>query len=217
MSETTNKAWLQTMSSRIDAITKNENQTNTESFINCFETYGPQIYPLLFGEGMICTQLGGDMDNNIQKIKRHFLEHKTEYITIEEMVKTEVQVNGKDKLYNEKDVAVKGVLWLNRTLDFICTMLEKLVNRGEKTTLDIVQETYEVTLKPFHGWIAGGVFSSALGWVSDIETLLKQFGFASEEEFKTAAKELTKKLRPIVKENYDILDKYDVHFKYSVM
>ena len=193
-------------------------EVETETFLQCFEGHASKIYPVVFGgEGMLSGQLSGDLDNNLDKIRRHFEANRQTYTTLEQLVSQEVAKKGKDALLSEKDVAVKGLLWLTRTLDFICTLIEKLASRNDKTPAVLAQETYSATLEKYHGWMGRTAFSSALTWMTDIDNLLELFGFSNEADFKIAAEELTTKLRPYVTENYALLDKYDVHFQYKVM
>lgn len=211
--------WMQEMTERLEAIKfTEEKQIYTESFIACFKSHTAKLYGIIFGgEGMISSQLGGDLENNITKINRHYEANKEKYVTLERMVMTELETKGKEALLAEKDVAVKGVLWLTRTLNFICTLLEKLCEAKGTDAATCAQQTYSETLEPYHGWFGRTTFSSTLGWITDTEKLLQLFGFSSEEEFKQVAIQLTTKLRPFISHNFALLDKYDVHFKYKVM
>jgi len=47
---------------------------------------------------------------------------------------------------------------LCRTLDFTTSLLQTLAKDPEKRMEQVVEEAYEVTLKPWHGWISSAAF-----------------------------------------------------------
>lgn len=211
------KQWLQVMSGRIDTIKVGDNgEIDIESFLDAMEGNVSRAYVVVFGgEGLIQGQLTGDLENNLKKVRRHFEKNK-ENTTFDKLAEFEVKTYGKAHLLATKDVGVKGILWLTRTLNFITTLVEGLVNHNGKHPTEVAKETYAKTLQPFHGFLASTTFSTALGWTSDSETLLKLFGFKSEEEFKKEALIFLTKMKPLIEKNFAVLDKYDVHFTYKV-
>mmetsp|Transcript_11838 Transcript_11838/g.13466 ORF Transcript_11838/g.13466 Transcript_11838/m.13466 type:complete len:236 (-) Transcript_11838:232-939(-) len=210
--------YFDVMAFHLENIPRNENnEITTEGLINCLEGRVAAIYPILFGgKGVLSKQLGADLDGNVAKIKRHYLSHSQEYGTIDQMVQAEVSREGVKKLLKHKDVAVKGVLWLTRTLNFLCTFCEKIIERGGDAR-KVAKETYAETLKPYHGWIGTTTFGSALSFVSDERKLMKTFGYAAWEEFEASAIRFAQLIRPIIDENFAVLIKHDVHFTYKVM
>ncbi|KHN09241.1 Pleckstrin likey domain-containing family A member 8 [Glycine soja] len=66
----------------------------------------------------------------------------------------------------------KALVWLTRTLDFTSLLLQTLANDPEKRMEQIVEEAYDVTLKPWHGWISSTAFRVALKLVPESKTFV---------------------------------------------
>lgn len=45
-----------------------------------------------------------------------------------------------------------------RSLDFTLALLQRLAIDPEKNMEQVVQESYDITLKPWHGWISSAAF-----------------------------------------------------------
>uniref|UniRef100_A0A803LHR0 Glycolipid transfer protein domain-containing protein n=2 Tax=Chenopodium quinoa TaxID=63459 RepID=A0A803LHR0_CHEQI len=70
------------------------------------------------------------------------------------------------------DSCSKALLWLTRTLDFTAALLEKLVAEPRESMEQIVANSYETTLKPWHGWISASAYKVALKLVPETGTLI---------------------------------------------
>ncbi|KAK8473186.1 hypothetical protein PHAVU_001G072800 [Phaseolus vulgaris] len=66
----------------------------------------------------------------------------------------------------------KAMVWLTRTLDFTSSLLQALAKDPEKRMEQVVEEAYEVTLKPWHGWISSAAFRVALRLVPESKTFV---------------------------------------------
>lgn len=211
-----NVSWFETMSSKLDSVAIHNNKIDIKTFLNSMDGNLAEAYKILFGgEGIIQSQLAGDLNNNLSKIRRHY-ETSPEKHDFESLIAYEVEKYGLDKILAEKEFGAKGVLWLSRTINFITTLLENLIKRGSQLPSDIAVVSYNETLKPYHGFIASTTFSAALRWMTDMETLLKQFKLPSEAEFKRQASIFVTKMRPLITHLFAILDKQQVNFQYKV-
>ncbi|KAK7385046.1 hypothetical protein VNO78_30753 [Psophocarpus tetragonolobus] len=61
----------------------------------------------------------------------------------------------------------KALVWLTRTLGFTSLLLQTLAKDPEKRMEQVVEEVYDVTLKPWHGWISSAAFRVALRLVPE--------------------------------------------------
>ncbi|XP_014504279.1 glycolipid transfer protein 3-like [Vigna radiata var. radiata] len=66
----------------------------------------------------------------------------------------------------------KALVWLTRTLDFTSSLLQTLAKDPEKRMEQVVEEAYELTLKPWHGWISSAAFRVALRLVPESKTFV---------------------------------------------
>ncbi|KEH35425.1 glycolipid transfer protein (GLTP) family protein [Medicago truncatula] len=62
--------------------------------------------------------------------------------------------NGKKRVSGSK-----SFVWLTRSLDFTSALLQALLVKDPKKNMEqAVQESYDATLKPWHGWIASAAY-----------------------------------------------------------
>lgn len=67
----------------------------------------------------------------------------------------------------------KSFVWLTRSLDFTSALLQALLVKDPKKNMEqAVQESYDATLKPWHGWIASAAFRVAIKLVPDTKTFM---------------------------------------------
>ncbi|KAM7265908.1 hypothetical protein ACFE04_003591 [Oxalis oulophora] len=66
----------------------------------------------------------------------------------------------------------KAIMWLIRSLDFTVALLERLVIDKEQKMDEALEDSYNVTLKQWHGWISYAAFKVALKLVPDNKTFI---------------------------------------------
>ncbi|XP_038900277.1 glycolipid transfer protein 3-like [Benincasa hispida] len=66
----------------------------------------------------------------------------------------------------------RAFLWLIRSLDFTMSLLEKISIEPGMNMEQAVEESYNVTLKPWHGWISLAAYKIALKLVPDTATFI---------------------------------------------
>ncbi|XP_020224474.1 glycolipid transfer protein 3 [Cajanus cajan] len=106
-----------------------------------------------------------------QNIKRLELMHEMDpsmNSNLVEILKSEAS-KGKAR---KRSSCSKAFLWLTRSLDFSSALLETLENDPKKNMEQIVQEAYDATLSPWHGWISSAAFRVAVKLVPDSKTFM---------------------------------------------
>ncbi|KAG8690398.1 hypothetical protein FRC11_011842, partial [Ceratobasidium sp. 423] len=94
-----------------------------------------------------------DISGNITKVRARLESHPAESVTLEKLV-----VNEQEK----KKPATEGLMWLLRGLAFTCKALQHCqADKAAELSVGF-NASYPQTLKPYHGFLVGGVFSLAL-------------------------------------------------------
>ncbi|KAG4965922.1 hypothetical protein JHK82_040118 [Glycine max] len=99
----------------------------------------------------------------------------------------------------------KALVWLTRTLDFASLLLHTLAKDPEKRMEQVVEEAYDVTLKPRHGWISSAAFRIS---VAKFSIVTKKFALYMELQVALRLVPESKTFVNILKtedENYDTL------------
>ncbi|MBA0566216.1 hypothetical protein Golob_011055, partial [Gossypium lobatum] len=92
----------------------------------------------------------------------------TKYLNLIEILKKEESEGNARK----GSSCSKALLWLTRSMDFMVALLQKLVKDPGQNMEQAVEESYNITLKPRHGWISSAAFKVALKLVPDNKTFI---------------------------------------------
>ncbi|XP_024973084.1 glycolipid transfer protein 3-like isoform X3 [Cynara cardunculus var. scolymus] len=132
----------------------------------------------------------------------------TLYSNVVEILKKEASEGTSRKVTSSS----KAFLWLTRSLDFAVNILELIEKDVEVNMEHAVEEAYEATLKPWHGWISSTAYRVALKLVPDNKTLIDILKSEVEdrEAFKDDIKTFTSLLLPLLDEIHSILETYEL-------
>ncbi|KAK9023646.1 hypothetical protein V6N11_003854 [Hibiscus sabdariffa] len=108
--------------------------------------------------GPTMAVLRQDIHQNIQRLEILFESDPTKYSNLIEMLKKEESEGNARK----GSSCSKAFLWLTRSMDFMVALLQRLVKEPGQNMEQAVQESYNVTLKPRHGWISSAAFKDCL-------------------------------------------------------
>lgn len=99
-----------------------------------------------------------------------------------------------------------------RSMDFTLALLQKLAREPEQSMEQAVEESYNITLKPWHGWISSAAFKVALKLVPDNKTFtnLLMGKDGSNETLKEETQTLITLLSSFLEEIHSILRVYDL-------
>ncbi|XP_021760967.1 glycolipid transfer protein 3-like [Chenopodium quinoa] len=109
-----------------------------------------------------------DIHKNVQRLEMLCDSDPTTYSNLVEILNKEAV----ERCAKKGDSCSKALLWLTRTLDFTAALLEKLVAEPRESMEQIVANSYETTLKPWHGWISASAYKVALKLVPETGTLI---------------------------------------------
>ncbi|CAL5027394.1 unnamed protein product [Urochloa decumbens] len=100
-----------------------------------------------------------DVQRNIERLQGLYLSDPAKYSTLTEIVEKEV----KEGTARKVDSCARAVLWLARSMDFTIALLQSLEeDTGQQSLAQLVEAAYEVSLKPWHGWISSAACKIAL-------------------------------------------------------
>ncbi|CAK8570278.1 unnamed protein product [Lathyrus sativus] len=115
-----------------------------------------------------------------QNIKRLELMHESNPTTISNLVEI-LKLEATEGNARKGSSCSKAFVWLTRALDFTSSLLEILSKDPEKKMDKAVEESYNVTLKPWHGWIASTASRVALRLVPESKTFIDILKAEDEE------------------------------------
>lgn len=102
------------------------------------------------------------------------------------------------------------LIFLPRSLDFTVALLQRLVADPGQEMEKLVEESYNITLKPWHGWISSAAYKVALKLVPDNKTLINLL-MPKDETYDTLKEDmqtLISLLVPFLEEIHSVLILY---------
>ncbi|XP_022883773.1 glycolipid transfer protein 3-like [Olea europaea var. sylvestris] len=104
----------------------------------------------------------------------------------------------------------KAFVWLTRSLDFSVALLKLLVKDTEMSIEQAIEKSYNITLKPWHGWISSAAYKVSLKLVPDTKSLIDilKAKDANDDMLKKEVQTLISLLVPELERSYGIMRMY---------
>ncbi|XP_022923457.1 glycolipid transfer protein 3-like isoform X1 [Cucurbita moschata] len=115
--------------------------------------------------GPTMAVLRQDIHQNIQRLESVYESDPLLYSNMVEVLKKEMN----DGIARNLTSCSRAFLWLTRSLDFTVALLEKSREEPRLSMEQAVEDAYNLTLKPWHGWISSAAVKIALKLVPDSE------------------------------------------------
>lgn len=146
-----------------------------------------------------------DIHQNIERLENWNESYHGEGDVVE-ILKKEVS-EGKAKAGH---TCSKAFVWLTRSLDFTVCLLQLLVKDFQLNIQQAVEESYSITIKPWHGWISSAAYKIALKLVPDSQILVDVLRGKDEEQdmLREKIRDLIVLLSMVVERNKDIMRTY---------
>ncbi|XP_017115017.1 glycolipid transfer protein [Drosophila elegans] len=154
----------------------------SKEIVTVIETFGKLFTPVI-----------NDMNGNINKLTKAYGSDVLKYQYLDDLIVLNVNVD---------NFAANALLWLKRGLQLICAFFENIYNdaQAKEALKQHLQDAYERTLKPYHGFIVQSTIKIIYSWVPTRSQLLGQ-GAAQEENMEVLASFL-----PTMRAHLDAID-----------
>jgi len=148
-----------------------------------------------------------DVQRNIERLQELYLMDPAKYSTLTEIVEKEV----KEGTARKVDSCARAVLWLARSMDFTIALLQKLEeDTDEQSLAQLVEAAYEVSLKPWHGWISSAACKIALQLIPERKVFTSLLlGMGQDcSALKDEIEKLALLLRPLLDDIHSMMAKF---------
>ncbi|KEH40442.1 putative glycolipid transfer protein [Medicago truncatula] len=158
--------------------------------------------------GPTMAVLRQDVYQNIKRLELMHESNPTTNLNLVEILKLEAT----EGIAKKGSSCSKAFVWLTRTLDFTSSLLQILSNDPQKKMEKVVEESYEVTLKPWHGWISSTAVRVALKLVPESKTFIDLLKTEDEDHdmVKQKMQILVSLLVPFLEDIHCILRLFDL-------
>ncbi|KAI3513581.1 hypothetical protein L1887_20917 [Cichorium endivia] len=159
--------------------------------------------------GPTMAVLRQDIHRNILRLEKMEESDPAIYSNVVEILKKEASEGTSRKVASSS----KAFVWLTRSLDFTMNLLGLIGKDLEVDMEQAVEEAYEATLKPWHGWISSTAYRVALKLIPDNKTLIDILILEAEdrENLKDELKLFSSLLASFLNEIHSTLETYELH------
>ncbi|XP_054798377.1 glycolipid transfer protein 2-like [Prosopis cineraria] len=158
--------------------------------------------------GPTMAVLRQDIHQNIKRLEMVLESNSSLNSNLVEILRTETREGNAKKGAS----CSKAFVWLTRSLDFALALLQTLSIGSGKNMEEAVEEAYNITLKPRHGWISSAAFKVALKLVPDSKTFIDLLR-ENDESYDAQTEKikiLVSLLAPFLEDIHCILKAYDL-------
>ncbi|CAN6458543.1 unnamed protein product [Victoria cruziana] len=103
-----------------------------------------------------------------QRLQVMYKTNPSLFSNLMEMVKKEAEEGSARKPVS----CTRAVFWLTRSMDFAMIFLSKLVEEADRDLIQIIDESYNMTLQPWHGWISSAAYKVALKLIPERKVVM---------------------------------------------
>ncbi|XP_042492463.1 glycolipid transfer protein 3-like [Macadamia integrifolia] len=118
--------------------------------------------------GPTMAVLRQDVHQNIQRLEKFCESDPSIYSNLVEVLKKE----DREGTARKPTSSSRALVWLTRSMDFAVGLIDKLVKEPDQTIEQAVESSYDIALKPWHGWIASAAYKVALKLIPDRKTFI---------------------------------------------
>ncbi|XP_042516321.1 glycolipid transfer protein 1-like [Macadamia integrifolia] len=158
------------------------------------------ILPVIdkFGAAMVLVKT--DIGGNISRLEAKYLSNTMEFNHLYSMVRAEVQAN----TAKGSSSCTNGLLWLTRAMDFLLELFRNLLEHPDWTMSQACTDSYNKTLKKFHGWLASSSFTLAMKLAPDRTKFMDVIGGGGD--INADIEKFCSTFAPLLEENHKFLD-----------
>ncbi|PKA60594.1 hypothetical protein AXF42_Ash019487 [Apostasia shenzhenica] len=135
------------------------------------------IVPIVDKFGMSMAIVKADISGNISKLESKYTSDPSKFEFLYDMVRVEIET----KTAKSSTSCTTGVLWLTRAMDFLVELLRNLMDHSDWSMTKACMESYNRTLKRWHGWLATSSFNVALKIIPDRKRFLETIACGSDD------------------------------------
>ncbi|CAI8603128.1 unnamed protein product [Vicia faba] len=122
-----------------------------------------QILPVIDKFGAAMTLVKSDIGGNISRLESKYSSSPTKFNYLYSLVQVEVET----KTAKSSSSCTNGLLWLTRAMDFLVALFRNLIEHTDWSMSQACTDSYNKTLKKWHGWLASSSFAVAMKLAPD--------------------------------------------------
>ncbi|XP_010262376.1 PREDICTED: glycolipid transfer protein 1-like [Nelumbo nucifera] len=157
------------------------------------------ILPVIDKFGAAMTLVKTDISGNISRLESKYSSNPSEFNLLYSMVRVEIEA----KTAKASSSCTNGLLWLTRAMDFLVELFRNLLEHADWTMPQACTDSYNKTLKKWHGWLASSSFTVAMKLAPDRKKFMEVIG--GKGDLNADIEKFCSNFAPLLEENHKFL------------
>ncbi|KAL0927300.1 hypothetical protein M5K25_001462 [Dendrobium thyrsiflorum] len=150
------------------AVKSDEGEMLTKPFLDVCKN----ILPVIDKFGAAMALVKSDVGGNITRLENKYNTDPSKF----KYLYTFVQVEVETKTAKSSSSCTNGLLWLTRAMDFLVELFRNLLEHPDWAMSQACSDSYNKTLKKWHGWLASSGFTVAMKLAPDRKKFMEVIG-----------------------------------------
>ncbi|KAG4395352.1 hypothetical protein GLYMA_20G207400v4 [Glycine max] len=143
----------------IKLVKSEQGEILTQPFLDACK----HILPVIDKFGAAMALVKSDIGGNISRLESKYSSNPTKFNYLYSLVQVEVET----KTAKSSSSCTNGLLWLTRAMDFLVALFQNLIEHADWSMSQACTDSYNKTLKKWHGWLASSSFTVAMKLAPD--------------------------------------------------
>lgn len=130
------------------------------------------VLPVIEKFGTAMSLVKSDVGGNISRLDAKYNSDPSAYHLLYNIVRKEIE----EKTAKGSSSCTNGLLWLTRAMDFMVELFRNLLEHPDWSMTEACTNSYNKTLKKWHGWIASTSFTVAMKLAPDRKKFMEVIG-----------------------------------------
>ncbi|KAL5561940.1 hypothetical protein UlMin_031687 [Ulmus minor] len=148
---------------------------NGEMLTKPFLDVCKNLLPVLDKFGAALVTVKSDVGNNISRLESKYLSNPTEFNLLYSLVRADIEA----KSAKASSSCTNALLWLTRAMDYLVELFRSLQEHRDWKMSEACNDSYNKTLKKWHGWLISSSFSVAMKLAPDRKKFMEVLGGAA--------------------------------------
>ncbi|XP_054805279.1 glycolipid transfer protein 1 [Prosopis cineraria] len=158
-----------------------------------------QILPVIDKFGAAMALVKSDIGGNISRLESMYNSNPVKFNYLYSLVQIEVET----KTAKSGSSCTNGLLWLTRAMDFLAALFRNLIEHTDWSMSQACTDSYNKTLKKWHGWLASSSFTVAMKLAPDRKKFMDVIGGSGD--INTDIEKFCSAFSPFLEENHKFL------------
>nr|ACU14378.1 unknown [Glycine max] len=130
------------------------------------------ILPVIDKFGAAMALVKSDIGGNISRLETMYSSNPSRFNYLYSLVQVEVET----KTAKSSSSCTNGLLWLTRAMDFLVALFRNLIEHEDWPMSQACTDSYNKTLKKWHGWLASSSFTVVVKLAPDRKKFMNVIG-----------------------------------------